>query len=213
VASKNLRLFRQLCGDDGLGNVILATSFWDQVAPSIGHERELILKDSKDFWANMVAKGSEVVRIKRDRSVCLQILERIAAKNQVDLLVQREMVVQKKNLEDTTVGENLMSSEIKKFEKTLEEEKKAEKKRLLGILKEGQEKHKRDMKSLQTLQKKGEREAQQRRRKAEKEHERGIREDRRKMQQDKQGVKEQIQQMETKQYDIPKRRKTLVKNR
>src|SRR5271170_2450688 len=96
-AYKNMHLFRQLCGDDALGNVILATSFWDQVPPSVGAEREGELRGSKDFWANMVAKGSEVVRLTRDRSDCLKVLERIAAKKSVDLLIQTEMVVQKKD--------------------------------------------------------------------------------------------------------------------
>ena len=93
-AYQNMRLFRQLCGDDALGNVILATSFWDQISKSDGAKRERELKNSEDFWANMVAKGSEVVRIKPDRSICLKVLERIAAKNKVDLLVQTEMVVE-----------------------------------------------------------------------------------------------------------------------
>jgi len=55
------------------------------------------------------------------------------------LLVQREIVVQKKKPEDTAVGKNAISgsSEIRKFEETLEKEKKAEKKRLQEKLKEG----------------------------------------------------------------------------
>lgn len=206
-AYKNMRLFRQLCGDGALGNVILATSFWDQVTESVGAKRERELKNSKDFWANMVAKGSEVVRIrpdrsvriKPDRSVCLEVLERIAAKNKVDLLVQREMVVQKKKLKDTTVGKNTMSSEIRKFEKTLEKEKKAEKKRLQGKLKEGQKAHRKDMRKLRTQQKKGQRQAQQRQRRAEKEHKRNVREDQWQMQQERWEVEEPIRRMEAEQ--------------
>jgi hypothetical protein len=182
-AYENMRLFRQLCGDGALGNVILATSFWDQVTPSVGAERESKLKE--DFWANMIAKGSEVVRIKRDRSVCLEVLDRIAAKNRVDLLVQREMVVQKKKLKDTTVGKNTMSSEIQKFEKTMEKETKAEKKRLQRKLEEGQKAHKKEMKKLRTQQEKGQRQAQQSQRRAEKEHKRNVREDQRQMQQER----------------------------
>lgn len=190
-AYENMRLFRQLCGDGALGNVILATSFWDQVTPSVGAERESKLKE--DFWANMVAKGSEVVRIKRDRSVCLEVLDRIAAKNRVDLLVQREMVVQKKKLKDTTVGKNTMSSEIQKFEKTMEKETKAEKERLQRKLEEGQKAHKKEMKKLRTQHEKVQRQAQQSQRRAEKEHKRNMREDQRQMQQERWEVEESIQ--------------------
>lgn len=208
-AYKNMRLFRQLCGDGALGNVILATSFWDQVTPSVGAERERELKNSKDFWANMVAKGSEVVRIKPDRSVCLEGLERIAAKNKVDLLVQREMVVQKKKLKDTTIGENTMSSEIQKFEKTLEKEKKAEKKRLQEKLKEGQKAHKKDMKKLRTQQKKGQRQVQQRQRRSEKVYKRNVREDQWQIQQERWEVEEPIRRIETEQRDMAERTRWL----
>jgi hypothetical protein len=107
----------------------------------------------------MIAKGSEVVRIKPDRSVCLEVLDRIAAKNRVDMLVQREMVVQKKKLTDTTIRKNTMLSEIQKVEKTLEKKKKAEKKRLQRMLEEGQKAHKKDMEKLRTQQEKGQRQA------------------------------------------------------
>jgi hypothetical protein len=160
-AYNNMRLFRQLCGDGALGNVILATSFWDLITKSVGAKRERELENSK-VWANMVAKGSEVVRIKPDRLVCLEVLERIAAKNQVDLLVQREMVVQKKKLKDTTVGKNTMANEIQEFEEMLEKEKETEKKRLQGKLKEGQKAHKKDMEKLWAQQKEGQRQAQRR---------------------------------------------------
>jgi hypothetical protein len=185
-AYKNIRLFRQLCGDNALGNVILATSFWDEVPPSVGAKRECELK--KDFWANMIAKGSEVVRIEPDRSVCLEVLERIAAKNRVDLLVQREMVVQKKKLEDTTVGQNTMAGEIQKFEETLEKEKKAEKKRLQAKLEEGQKAHKKDMEKLRAQQKEDQRQEQRRQRRAEKEYKRNVREDLEQMQQERRKV-------------------------
>jgi hypothetical protein len=194
-AYQNMRLFRQLCGDDALGNVILATSFWDQITKSVGAKREHELKNSEDFWANMVAKGSEVVRIKPDRSICLKVLERIAAKNKVDLLVQTEMVVEKKRLKDTTVGKDTRSSEIRKFEETLEKEKKAEKKRLQGKLEEGQKAHKKDMEQLRTQQKKAQREEQQRQRRVEKEHKRNLREDRRQLQQQRREIEGPVWQM------------------
>jgi len=200
-AYKNMRLFSQLCGDGALGNVILATSFWDQIKESVGAKREHELKTSKNFWANMVAKGSEVVRIRPDRSVYLGVLERIAAKNKVDLLVQKEMVEQMKKPEDTTVGKNAMSrsSEIRKFEETLENEKKAEKRILQEKLKEGQKAHEKEMKQLRTEQEKSQREAQQRQRRAEKEHKRNVREDRWQMQQEQRTIEESIRRMEGKQ--------------
>jgi hypothetical protein len=123
-------LFYQFYKDDILENVILITSFWDQITKSVRVKREYELKNSEDFWTNIVTKGSKVIRIKPDRSICLKVLERIAVKNKVDLLIQTEMIVEKKKLKDTIIGKDIRSSEIRKFEEILEKDKKAEKKRL-----------------------------------------------------------------------------------
>lgn len=123
-------MFCQFYKDDILENVILITSFWDQITKSVRVKREYELKNSEDFWINIVTKGSKVIRIKPDRSICLKVLERIAVKNKVDLLIQTEMIVEKKKLKDTIIGKDIRSSEIRKFEEILEKDKKAEKKRL-----------------------------------------------------------------------------------
>ena len=123
-------MFCQFYKDDILENVILITSFWDQITKSVRVKREYELKNSEDFWINIVTKGSKVIRIKPDRSICLKVLERIAVNNKVDLLIQTEMIVEKKKLKDTIIGKDIRSSEIRKFEEILEKDKKAEKKRL-----------------------------------------------------------------------------------
>ncbi|KAJ9602758.1 hypothetical protein H2200_012538 [Cladophialophora chaetospira] len=200
-AYKNMRLFNQLCGEGALENVILATSFWDQVTESVGAQRELELKTSKDFWANMVAKGSEVVRLEADRSFRLEILERIAAKNKVDLLVQKETVLQKKKPEDTTLGQILKSrsSEIREFEEIVEREKQAEKARLQERLEEGQKVHEKDMEQLRTEWNISQRQAQQSERHAKKEHKRNMQEDRRQMRQEQREIRDSLLQMQGKQ--------------
>ena len=58
-AYNNMRLFRQLCGDGALGNVILATSFWDQVTPSVGAKRERELENSKTSGPTWWRKGQK----------------------------------------------------------------------------------------------------------------------------------------------------------
>lgn len=109
--------------------------------------------------------------------------------------VQKERVLQTKNPEgNNSVG---IVGEIEAFEEQLEEEKKAEKKRLEGKLEEGQKAHKEDMKELRKEQKKSQREAKQSHRRAEKEHKRHVREERREMQQQQIAIEESLRQMET----------------
>jgi hypothetical protein len=49
-AKKNLFMFKKLCGDDALKNVILATTMWDRMTEADGTARELELTSTPDFW-------------------------------------------------------------------------------------------------------------------------------------------------------------------
>lgn len=55
-AKSNILLFRQLCGDNALQKVVLATTMWDVVDGEIGAKRERELVEKKDFWGYMVSK-------------------------------------------------------------------------------------------------------------------------------------------------------------
>lgn len=50
IARQNLRMFQKLVGTDSMRNVILATSFWDQVDPLKGQERETAVTGSSEFF-------------------------------------------------------------------------------------------------------------------------------------------------------------------
>ncbi|EDR05774.1 uncharacterized protein LACBIDRAFT_294760 [Laccaria bicolor S238N-H82] len=52
---RNLKMFEELCGSEVLANVILTTTFWSQVTPDVGSQREEQLKC--DFWAEMISHG------------------------------------------------------------------------------------------------------------------------------------------------------------
>lgn len=88
-AHLNMRVFRRLCGEDGLAHVILVSAFWDTVAQSLGEEREHELATCPELWAGMVAEGSELVRVRPDRPESyLRVLEKIARRNHVELSTQ-----------------------------------------------------------------------------------------------------------------------------
>ena len=100
---KNLRMFGKLCGDDALTNVILATTMWDRVDRSTCVRREEELK--KDFWNRMLALGSPAVRFQGTFESAWQIIDIIAKKKRVDiLLLQEELVNLKRQLSETQAG-------------------------------------------------------------------------------------------------------------
>ncbi|KAG4431675.1 hypothetical protein IFR05_012841 [Cadophora sp. M221] len=180
-AMKNMRVFRKLCGEEALGNVILATSFWDAVSPEDGAARQLALETSKEFWAGMIAKGSEVVRIDRSsRSACLQLMERIARKSQVELLVQK----------DFTVEIDSGAEEIRQLEETLEADKQSLKKALHREMTERDRAHEKEMKELKKYEEQVRREVKENQRRADKEYKRSAKEDKRQMRRAEKALRE-----------------------
>jgi hypothetical protein len=74
-------MFRRLCGNDNLDKVLLVTTFWNDVAQSLGERREQQLQCDNTFWKPMIDQGSSIVRSKQDRTEDLTILLRVADKN------------------------------------------------------------------------------------------------------------------------------------
>ena len=99
----NMKILEQLCGPDALKNVILTTTFWDQVNTDIGSEREAQLR--AEFWAGMIAQGCRVARLKpRKRETAWKIIDMFdsTASRRSVLKIQTEMVDEKKALHDTS---------------------------------------------------------------------------------------------------------------
>ncbi len=90
-ALRNLRMFRMLCGEDFMKNVILGTTFWDVVDEKQGAAREEELLQTDGFFKDMKEKGCDVVRIFDDRASNLELLSRFAAKQPTVMRIQQEM--------------------------------------------------------------------------------------------------------------------------
>lgn len=102
-AMRNLKMFRELCGESPLRNVVLVTSFWDQVERAVGERREVELKKTPNFWGRMIEKGSRVARF-HGRDSALSIVLGLANQTPLPLSIQQEMVEQGKPLIETAAG-------------------------------------------------------------------------------------------------------------
>lgn len=61
ASMKSLRLFRSLCGEDNLSNVILGTTMWGLVDEDTGKKRERDL--AENYWKEMMDKNTSMRRI------------------------------------------------------------------------------------------------------------------------------------------------------
>ena len=115
---KNLRMFRQLCGETGqnsMAYVALVTTFWGGESQEVGDRREEQLKTSSSFWGQIIARGGKVFR--HDRGALsgeMVISYLVGRKEKITLEIQREMVDRGKNLEDTGAG-RVVQEELNKL--------------------------------------------------------------------------------------------------
>lgn len=96
-------MFRELCGDTTLRNVVLVTNMWGEVSRDIGESREDEL--STNFFKSVLDKGAQMVRHHNTTQSAHEIIRRIMRNRPVVLQIQRELVDEHKDIVDTAAGE------------------------------------------------------------------------------------------------------------
>jgi hypothetical protein len=110
AAMKNLRMFNKLCGEDSLGSVVLATTFWGNVSKQEGETREAQLKARPDFWKSMIDRGSTVLRQDRGATSAREIVQYLIRKRRPRALdIQKDMVDRHKTLDQTAAGQEVQA--------------------------------------------------------------------------------------------------------
>lgn len=109
ASKRSFRLFRKLCGEATLKNVIIVTTMWDKVPLVQGESREGELKTDARFFKPALDDGA---RMTRHQNTVLSAHEAIRAiyereHSYVPLDIQKELVDEKKHLARTAVGQEL----------------------------------------------------------------------------------------------------------
>ncbi|KAJ8114619.1 hypothetical protein OPT61_g3546 [Boeremia exigua] len=125
AAMKNLRMFRALCGESSLEAVVLATTRWEKVDQDEGLDREQQLKTNPQMWQRMIQHGSKVMRQNNDAVSANTILQYLIRRRKpVTLDIQRELVDNKKDLNETSAGQELhaeLERQKREYERQLAE--------------------------------------------------------------------------------------------
>jgi hypothetical protein len=120
-AMKNLRMFRKLCGTDGLGSVACVTSMWSLCSAEDGQRRERQLMQQNDLWKSLLEHGARAFRHDAEKESAERILiYLIQRRRNVTLDIQVEMVDKKLTLSQTAAGKEVQGN----LEKLKEEHKK-----------------------------------------------------------------------------------------
>lgn len=160
---RNLRILQKLCGEPAYPHICLASTMWSKlVDEAAGVSREQGLVESANFWAPMKAKGSIISRHRDTVDSAMQIVDTLIGRGTTVLDIQRQMVDQMLDLNETTVGEYLEQElqearrqhekEIKELEEALLEATEDNDQQLVKILKEQQEARVKALSSARTEQ-------------------------------------------------------------
>ncbi|KAF7974375.1 hypothetical protein HWV62_12346 [Athelia sp. TMB] len=110
-ALRNSDMFRHLCGDAGLENVILVTTMWDDVSGQAGASQDgyLDILERREaelrglFWRSMVDHGSQTARFHHTHESAWDVLGQLKGDPR-PIQLQREMVDERKPLSGTSAG-------------------------------------------------------------------------------------------------------------
>lgn len=112
TAKRNLKVFRDLCGQNALSKVVLVTTMWENLPlEKEGEERERELATMDSFWGYMIKKGSKLERHTNNMQSAKRLVDMFLPAEEsgmpeiASLAIQEEMTLQNRSLADTTAGE------------------------------------------------------------------------------------------------------------
>jgi hypothetical protein len=136
IAGRNFKIFRQLCGETSLKNVLLVTNMWGNVPHDVGEAREGEL--ASDFFKPVLDKGARMVRHHNTEQSAHNVIRTIMNNHPIVLQIQREIVDEHKDVANTAAGEEI-DRELKEAAKQHEAEVKKAQEEMARALREKEE--------------------------------------------------------------------------
>ena len=104
-ATKDLHVFKKICGIESFSSVLLITTHWDRIDGETGLLREKELRLGRSLWGEMIRMGSSVFRHTNDRDSAMRIIGEVVEHSPSTVLdIQREIVDERRSLWQTSAG-------------------------------------------------------------------------------------------------------------
>lgn len=107
TSKRNFKIFRELCGESSLKNVIIVTNMWSEVKREIGEAREAELASKDKFFKPVLEKGARMLRHDGTLESTHTILRYLINNQAATLRIQQEIVNEHKPIEKTAAGAEL----------------------------------------------------------------------------------------------------------
>lgn len=107
ISRRNFNMFRKLCGEGALKNVLIVTTMWGLVDPAVAESRETELKSDDRLFKPVLDKGAIMVRHDNTRQMAHAIINRILQNYPLPLQIQKEMVENNMDISETAAAVEL----------------------------------------------------------------------------------------------------------
>lgn len=115
-------MFKKLCGENALQNVVVVTNMWGEVTVEVGNKREAELKREDDFFKPVLDKGARMARHENSFSTAEEIIRLIIGNHPLPLRIQEELVEEDMIISETGAGKELnqiLDAQIKKHQEEM----------------------------------------------------------------------------------------------
>ena len=115
-------MFRKLCGDTAVRNVVIVTNMWGVVDPRVGEAREAELIREEMFFKPVLEMGAQMARHENTVSSAERIIRLVLDNNPIPLQIQMELVEEGKAISETIAGEELtreLNARLKEHEEEM----------------------------------------------------------------------------------------------
>jgi hypothetical protein len=119
TSKRNFTIFRKLCGENALKNVVIVTTMWGKVDKEEAEDRERELQNKGGYFKDALERGAKMFRHEHpeDPNSANEILRLIIGNHPLPLLIQEELIDQEKPLVETSAGEVVYRELVMKVEK------------------------------------------------------------------------------------------------
>ncbi|OCH84241.1 hypothetical protein OBBRIDRAFT_786400 [Obba rivulosa] len=107
ISRRNFNVFRKLCGDGTLKNVLIVTNMWGEVSEEVGSARERELATDDVLFKPILEKGARMFRHDRTLASAHHILAGLINNNPEVLQIQDEIVNQHRGIDQTAAAVEL----------------------------------------------------------------------------------------------------------
>ncbi|EMD33885.1 hypothetical protein CERSUDRAFT_86656 [Gelatoporia subvermispora B] len=107
VSRRNFSMFRKLCGDKTLANVVIVTTWWQNTDPTTAERREEELQSRDELFKPVFDKGARMMRHDDTYRSAQAIIRTIVNQTPQATQIQEELVDQGKNISQTAAAVEL----------------------------------------------------------------------------------------------------------